>query len=429
MYPFTKQIMNFSKNNKEKIGMLILDVKGNYYKQVKTYSKELNISQNIIVIEINGKFKYNPLDKPTLKASVLANRLKTILTLFSNNNSDSYWLDKSEQVLCECIKLCRLYNNSYVNFLELHKLITQENYYLSKIEILRQLFQSGQLSKEDMYNLNSAINFYEKEFLTLDSRVLSILKSEITRITNTFISDYAVSKMFCPLKGEINFNGFEEVLKTGKIVVLNMNISEYRNLAKIIAAYLKMDFQSEILIQLSKSKKILKTCFICDEFHEYVTSTDSDFFSQSREAKCINIVSTQSYTSLLNTLKDESCVKVIVQNLINKLWFRSDDIFTIEDIQKQVGKEDKSKVSKSISENAAETHFNYLTNSLLSKNSNVSESISTYIHSDYVYDTNFLTQKLETFSCLCFLSDGNKILTPEKIMLKPFFIHDNTISI
>ena len=43
---------------------------------------------------------------------------------------------------------------------------------------------------------------------------------------------------------------------------------------------------------------------------------------------------------------------MIIQNLINKLWFRSDDIFTIEDIQKQIGKEDKEKFSHSISENA-----------------------------------------------------------------------------
>ncbi len=46
----------------------------------------------------------------------------------------------------------------------------------------------------------------------------------------------------------------------------------------------------------------------------------------------------KSYTSLLNTLHDQSAVNVIIQNLINKLWFRSDDIFTIENAQKQIGK-------------------------------------------------------------------------------------------
>lgn len=422
MYPFTKQLINYKSENKyEKLGMLILDVKGNFYNQVKKFAKDCNRSDDLKVIEIGGNIKYNPLDKPTLNPIVLANRLKTILTLFSPNNSESYWLDKAEIVLSECIKLCRLYNDGYVTFLELHKLVNTDNYYEEKISTLRKLFQSGKLSNTEVYNLYSAINFFETEFKTLDSRVLSILKSEISRMTTTFISDYDILNTFCPNKADLNFEGFKEVIEDGKIVVLNMNIALYKNLSKLIAAYLKLDFQSEVLSRLANNTA--KPCvFISDEFHEYVTCTDSDFFAQSREAKCINIVATQSYTSLLNSLKDQSSVKVIIQNLINKLWFRTDDIFTIEDAQKQIGKEDKKKISKSISENAQETTFNYFTNSLSSKKSNVSESISTHINFDFVYDTHFFTQKLETFSCLAFLSNGFNIIAPQKITMEPYFL-------
>ena len=67
-------------------------------------------------------------------------------------------------------------------------------------------------------------------------------------------------------------------------------------------------------------------------------SKQKNSFSQSRESKCINVVSTQGYTSLLNALNNKYSVEVIVQNLVNKLWFRSDDIFTIEDAQKQLRK-------------------------------------------------------------------------------------------
>lgn len=421
MYPFTKQLICYQHNNSsKKLGMLILDVKGNFYQQVQKYAKEYNRMDDLKIIELGGSIKYNPLDKPDLNPIVLANRLKTILTLFSPNNSESYWLDKAETVLSESIKLCRLYNNSYVTFQELHKLINFPNYYEEKIANLRQLFQSGQLSHKDIYNLYSAIHFFENEFKSLDSRVLSILKSEISRITTLFISDYDISNTFSPKQEDINFSGFNEVIDNGKIVVLNMNISVYKNLSKIIAAYLKLDFQSEVLSRLSKHTT--KPCvFISDEFHEYITVTDSDFFAQSREAKCINIVATQSYTSLLNSLKDNAAVKVITQNLINKLWFRTDDTFTIEDVQKQIGKEDKLRISKSISENAQETNFSYFTNSLKSKNSNLSESISSSINFDFIYDTKFFTQELETFSCLAFLSDGYKILSPQKLMMKPYF--------
>lgn len=423
MEPLLKQLISY---NSPELGMLILDVKGNFHKLVRNYSEKYDRLDSLIVIELNSNIKYNPLDKPNLKPSVLANRLKIILELFSSNNSDSYWLDKAEQVLTEAIKLCRLYNNGYVTFLELHNLINYEDYFQTKIDLLRKSFQSGKLSREKIFDLYSSLNFFETEFKHLDPRVLSIVKSEITRITNTFISDFDIFNTFCPAKEEINFFGFSSLLKDKKIVVLNMNIAKYKNLSKIIAAYLKLDFQSEVLMQLSNNRKnIYPSVFMCDEYHEYVTLSDSDFFAQSREAKCINIVATQSYTSILNTLKDESSVKVILQNLVNKLWLRTDDMFTIETAQKQIGREDKIKYLKNVSENAGETNYNYFTNSFESKKSNISESISTQINTDFIYDTNFFTQGLETFSCIAFLSDGFKILPPCKINLLPSFLECN----
>ena len=275
-----------------------------------------------------------------------------------------------------------------------------------------------------MYNLISSLNFFEKEFLKLDSRTLSILKSETTRITSCFLSDYEIYKTFNPTKEEENFYGFKDLINTGKIVVLNMNISEFKNVSKIIAAYLKLDFQTEVLSRLSYQKDLRKVAFISDEYHEYVTNNDVDFYAQCREAKCINILATQSYSSLLNTLKNETTLKVLIQNLVNKLWFRTDDYFTIEITQKQLGKEEKEKISTTISENAKETYYNFFTNSLNSTNSNISESINKYSQFDFIYDTNFFTQKLETFTCLSFLSNGNQILTPQKIRLIPYFISE-----
>ena len=423
MYPFTRQLLEYKYNDaNSKIGMLILDVKGNYFSQVYNYAKNIGRLNDLIEIKIKGKYFYNPLDKLFLKPSVIANQLKTILLLFSPNNSESYWLDKAEAVLTEAIKLCRLYNNNYVTFTEIHNLVTKPDYYHEKIAHLREKFTKNELSKKQIYNLLSAINFFEKEFLSLDLRTLNILRSEITRITNCFVSDFEVERTFCPPKNKINFHGFKDVINLGKIVVLNMNINEFRNLSKIISAYLKIDFQTEVMRRLTKkniSNRVV--AFISDEYSEYVTSTDANFFSQSREARCINIISTQSYNSILNTLNNKYSTEIIVQNLVNKIWFRTDDIYTIENAQKQIGKVDKERLSKTISENAKQTNYNFITRSFNSKDSSISESINTYVQNDYVYDFKFFTQELETFNALCFLTDGNKILPPCKIELFPYF--------
>lgn len=376
-------------------------------------------------MNLGGYIKYNPLDKPNLKPAILANRLKTILKLFSKNNTEDYWLDKAEQSLTECIKFCRLYNNGYVTFSELHKLITSPDYYTRKIELMRSCFLKGKLSKFEVHDLLSSIEFFEKEFNSLDTRTASILKSEITRITGCFISDYDILNTFSPMREALNFFGFEEMIDSGKIVVLNMNISEYRNLSKIIATYLKLDFQTEVMSRLAKPCTNMRSvCFISDEYHEYVTDTDADFFAQSREAKCINIVATQSYTSLLNAINNQYTVKVIIQNLINKFWFRTDDIFTIEDAQKQLGKEEKKKYSKSISESSRDPNIASLSSIFSYDKPNFSESLNQYTQSDFIFDTNFFTQKLDTFSCLAFLSNGKSIFPPKKIDLIPYFIID-----
>ena len=120
-------------------------------------------------------------------------------------------------------------------------------------------------------------------------------------------------------------------------------------------------------------------------------------------------------------MKDDAFVKVTIQNLINKIWYRTDDVYTIEEVQKQIGKEEKSRVSKSISENAKETRFSYFTNSFNSENSNISESYSTYTQNDFIYESNFFSQNLETFTALTFLSDGDKILKPTKLNMLPYF--------
>lgn len=417
MYPFLEQFL------KQNLGMLILDVKGNFHKKVLELNKIYN--RNVIVIELNGAYSYNPLDKPNLKASVIANRLRTILTLFSNQQvTDTYWLDKVEIFLTECIKLCRLYNDKYVTFIELHKLVNNLPYLQEKIQFIKERFLSNNLNYNEIYDFKTCIEFFKSEYQSLDSKVLSIIQSEITRITQLFISDLEVSKTFCPPKSQANFTGFS--LNQNEIVVLNMNVAEYRNLAKIIATYLKLDFQSEVLMRLSTHSNYTPLAFLCDEYHEYATENDADFYAQSREAKCISVVSTQSYTSLLKAVKDTNSAKVIIQNLVNKIWFRTDDNFTIEEAQKQLGKEDKTKLNRSISENAKETTYSYILNTFKSDNSSLSESISTQIYHDFIYDFNSFSRDLKTFQAICFLSNGSEILKPQIIQLSPIHQKNST---
>ncbi len=421
MYPITRQILEYSE--KEKIGGLILDVKGNYYLKVREILEKSNRIDDLIVIDLTGNIRYNPLDKKDLNPEIIANRLKNILLLFSPETSESFWLDKTESLITEVIKFIRIYNDNYVDFVELSKVINSKEYYEEKLYFVKQRLYKGKLNKKEIYDFSTFIDFYTNEFLNLDNRTSSIIKSELSRITSIFISNYDINRVFCPKKEDVNFFGFEECIEKGKVVVLNMNISEYRNLSKIIAAYLKFDFQTEVLKRLGRGEKINKTFFISDEYQEYVTESDVSFYATAREAKCINVIATQSYTSLKNALSSKDSADVIIQNLINKIWFRNDDNYTIESTIKQIGKEEKEKIARTLSENSKTSMYNYITRKFTSIDSGLSESYNRSYQLEDRYNPKFFSQELETFEVLAFLSDGDRILRPNKIKLIPEFLY------
>ena len=426
MYNITKQLMSYNSYNDKKIGMLILDVKGNYYDFVRKEAIRNGRLQDLVCIDISGDTYYNPIDKIELSSDIIAGRLKEILLLFSKNNTESFWIDKAGMLLSEVIKFIRLYNENYVTFYEIHKIINDIDYYLKMKKNIKSKLIKNKYSEEDIFNINSSVDYIEKEFLKLDERTKGIIIAEISRITGIFVLNYDINRTFCPEKSKINFNGFRDVVDNGKIVVLKMNISKYGDISRIIASYLKMDFQREVLMQVTRKNKenIRKTAFISDEYQEYITKNDAEFYAQSRETMCINVVATQSYSSLYNTLKDEFATDVIIQSLVNKIWYRQDDIRTIEKAQKVIGKEEKEKVSQTMSESSKEANYNYILKKFVTQNSNLSESINKYKVLEEKFDVKEFSYNLKVFEAIALISYKNKN-SVLKIKMLPYFLEEN----
>lgn len=423
MYPLTKQIMFYKNQDLDlKAGMLILDVKGNFYKQVLDFAKESGREDDIIIIELSGQTKYNPLHKPHIKPLVLANRIKVVLNLFTGKSAtDGYWIDKAELLIAECIKLCRLYNDGYVSFAEINKLVNNRTYLVNRITMLVE--DQDIMTDEELEMFDTCRDYFENEYTNLAENTLSVIQSVVTQMTQFFYTDPEVRNSFCAPVEELSFLGFKEVIDKGKIVILKMNIAQYRNLAKTVAAYMKLDFQDEVLQRLVREDANTQrpVFMISDEYQEFVTATDAEFYAQSREPKCCTIVATQSYTSLINTLKDRDTVRTVTQNLINKIWLRTDDLFTVEEAQKQLGKEDKEKVTKSISESSGDVKKSRILGTLVSDKSSISESVNINNVKEFVFEEQLFTQMLDVFTGVAFLSDGAKIIEPTVVHLQPYF--------
>lgn len=389
---------------------LLIDVKGNYIETVIKIAKKYKKENDIILISMENEFKYNPLNKPELSSIELANYMIKVLKVLSkgNSNSDPFWLDKSESYIRDFITLIRVYNNGFVNFMEIHKLVTSNSYIEDKLDIVKDKILNNEFSDEKLFEINSAINNIKNEYMKLDERVIGIIKSEITRLTNIFVTDYNVYEKFCRESNTINF-------LDSKIVVLSINIGQNRFLSKVISTYLKLDFQQQIL---SRKKFNNPVFFICDEFQEIVNSEDANFFSISREYKSINVISAQSYTSIINSLQDENSARVIIQNLVNKIWFRNDDMFTVKEIINQIGKEEKNIETVSYTETGQNSRYSILNNKFKDYKTGLSKSYSINKKDEYKINEEYITNKLKTFEAMCFISDGNKIDVIEKLKMK-----------
>ena len=130
--------------------------------------------------------------------------------------------------------------------------------------------------------------------------------------------------------------------------------------------------------------------------------------------------------NVINNLKNES-ISSLIETINNAVLTKKDELVlpglgvVLELFWENLIKEEKEKISTTISEGAKETNFNYITNSLTSLNSNISESYNSYFQTDFIFDTNFFTRNLETFTSLTFLSDGLIIYPPRKTQMIPYF--------
>ena len=395
---------------KENIGGLIIDIKGNFINTVNSIAKKHKREADVVEISLYNNFVYNPLNEPDMPSAELASIIKKVLILISKNRNDSepFWLDKSEEYIRDFITLIRIYNKGNVNFSEIHNLVIDKEYLNKKLKEIKNRVLNNEFSDEELFNIKNAILNINNDYLGLDDRTFGIIRAEITRMTSIFLSNTNFFNKFCQNSKKISFD-------SNKVFVVSLDLANNDKLSKILATYIKLNFQRQVLQKLSHKKAIF---FLCDEYQEVCNIQDGNFFSLSREFKCINVISMQSYTSLINTLPNEYAANVIIQNFVNKIWFRNDDIYTVDKIISQLGKEKKITRSKTYTENGRNSKYCVLSNKIISYKSDFSEGYSENESLQEKYSQEYFTQNLKTFEAMCVLTDGKKIKLYEKVKMK-----------
>ena len=432
-YPFLDQLAKYGKESPdERIGGLILDVKGDFWKEAVHILERNGRREDAVIIEPGSGYYFNPVHYPHLDTKIIAERLYSVLENMNSNDGrqDSFWKDKSINLLANSLSLIRLCIG-YATLSDVYEIVSDEGKLKNMLDYAQNLIKLK--SKNIGIGLNElklAVSyFYGADHAGLDERTKAIIKSESLRVCSDFIKP-AFKETFCAPEQKLNFPGFQEVVNSGKIVILNMPESKYGLTGKIIGIMLKLDYFRTVLNRVYKavvdnSVNVKRpVLFICDEYQNYVTSgdieSDAEFFARCRQSKAINIVLTQSYSSLKLKLGSEEKLNSLIGNIRSSVWLALSDDYSREKASKICDKEYKLKITENITEQDDRAVFNPYIGKLLSDDNTISQGTTKTYEKMPSFDTDdFAGLKLN--QAVYRIYSGGEVKGPGIVYLHPIY--------
>jgi hypothetical protein len=192
---------------------------------------------------------------------------------------------------------------------------------------------------------------------------------------------------------------------------------------------MKLDFERAMLNRIPQmedapDKHWRPVVFVCDEYQLLATvgqnepTGDEQFFSLSRQAKCIPIVATQSISSLRSTLPGESW-RTLLQTFRTKIFLTQTDDFSAKMASELCGQEYIWKVHYNISESGHDSRISYLTGKPIADKAHISTTKTYSQQRDYRFDLKSFTE-LRNAESIILAYDGVAPLPPMFCYLKPY---------
>ena len=285
--------------------------------------------------------------------------------------------------------------------------------------------------------------WYWEHWKFFRSEVKTSIIQGIVVFLSLFETDPQVRRVFCPPKElyegkpcAADPNGrvlppFDELIESGAVVGLNFPVALNPALAKTIGTMMKVDYQRAVLLRIPRmdaepDRHYRPTVFICDEYQNFATvggdnpTGDERFLSLSRQPKCIPIVATQSVSSLKEALPNEG-VKTLLQAFRTKVFLTTSDPETARYASELCGKEDRTRISYTVSESSTNANVGWLSGRTSSSKGSVSASKQYQKHKEPLFEEKIFFD-LKNAQSVVVAFDGVSPLPPTYCYLKPDFL-------
>ncbi|HXB57216.1 MAG TPA: TraM recognition domain-containing protein [Vicinamibacteria bacterium] len=290
--------------------------------------------------------------------------------------------------------------------------------------------------------------WFKYDWSAIDVKLRTSIVEGISVFLSLFDTNPTIKRIFCPPKETFDparnsgyalgepFPPFADLIEQGKVVALNFPVSLNPIVAKTVGTLMKLDYQRAVLLRIPKmaaaaaaaeqGRVFRPTVFCVDEYQNFATvgetgTGDQNFFSLSRQPKCIGIVATQSIVSLKSALSSDDAYKTLLQTFRTKIFLNTADDVTAEFAVKLCGKEDRLQATYNVSESSQDAKVSFLDGRTAGGRTSVSTSKSYQVRQLERFPVKAFTS-LKNAQAIVLAFDGVNPILPCYCYLKPHWL-------
>ncbi|MGH9382824.1 MAG: type IV secretory system conjugative DNA transfer family protein [Vicinamibacterales bacterium] len=505
MYPYVDQLLGWRANKPaEKIGGLILEVKGDFCQQVREILTRHGREEDYVEVGLDSSYCYNPLHND-LEPYALAYSIATLLNNLYGRGKEPFW----QQAYTDLVKfliLLRKVVDGYTTLAEIYHYAIDDSRVHADLERGKVMFGAdgatiripgpayqliladsrwshwaetdqkdfffpydpeleqflgnqhipftidrngiGSRWADHRHQLDAVQRWHSGNWLRLETRLRSSIVEGIVVFLSLFDDNPNVARAFCPPKtayfGSLKpapnakrpLPPLEQIFEAGKMLALNFPVGLNPGLAKALGVMLKLDFQRAVLARIPKmaaapSKPWRDLLFVCDEYHSFATTGDTDpsgderTFALSRQARLIPIVATQSISSLRSAIHGEESWRTLLQCFRTKIFLATSDEFTARAAADLCGKAECLRPSFQLSEAGQNARVSLFTGRAAAPKSTVTATKHYSFDVDFVFQPKVFAE-LKNCQAIVLPYDGLNPKPPTYCYLKPHYLDPQT---
>lgn len=435
LLPWVDQLLDFDPRPSFFIG----DPKCTFAEGVIDLVIKKGLEDHLLHVTLGGSVKTNPI----FRADMLRDgkfgevgqmiRMAQINFMGKESGDSKFWGMKANDLVKNVLRFCAGAHGEYFTLIDFYKVLVEADQRDFETEIST-ILKTKHFDREQRANLEFCFQYFRYEYTKMDEKI----KSGVASTATTFLSqlmEYQASQILCPKREDITFQSFDEILDSGKILVVDIR---NEGLAKAMVTIFKQQYQASVLRRYSdpsrSEMKNRNAVTVIDEYPVVATVGsgeglgDDTYRATARGAGAIDLIAMQGHTSLYSSVGDREACETLLLNYRTHITLHSIDSKTTDFFSRIGGEIEIEKENESFSESGKNVATDIFSKEAKATDVSVTRTLNKQIEKKKRIRPETLS-RLNTFEAVGIVfEDGIRTKFYDDICLKPSFLEKRNTS-